>query len=212
MTYQPKIYREQGGNRFVVASGGSADVESGGEIDIESGGALKIAGTDITTSLEALAATGAEINRAADVSARLVDLDATSLAVTTILHEGRIINMKHTAAASTLTLPAATGTGGIFKFLVGAVNTNNHIIQVANATDEFAGTLFQTDTDTSDALISMPCLAADNFDTITLNGTTKGGLIGDLIELIDLATGVWAISGHTNASGTVASPFSSAVS
>ena len=54
-SYQPLTYREQGGSRFVVASGGSLDVESGGEIDVESGGSLKLAGTAIT-------ATAAEIN------------------------------------------------------------------------------------------------------------------------------------------------------
>ncbi len=42
MTYQPKVYREQGGIREVVASGG--------ELDIESGGALKIAGVQVTSS------------------------------------------------------------------------------------------------------------------------------------------------------------------
>lgn len=51
MSYEPKVYREQGASRLVVASGGSADVESGGEIDIESGGALKIAGTDRAAAL-----------------------------------------------------------------------------------------------------------------------------------------------------------------
>jgi hypothetical protein len=47
-TYQPKVYRQQGGDRQVVASGGSLDVESGGEIDIETGGALKLAGVSVT--------------------------------------------------------------------------------------------------------------------------------------------------------------------
>lgn len=55
-TYQPLVYREQGGSRQVIASGGSCDVESGGELDIESGGALKIAGTDVTSKLNAQAA------------------------------------------------------------------------------------------------------------------------------------------------------------
>lgn len=31
-TYQPKVYRKQGGDVQVVASGGSIDVESGGKI------------------------------------------------------------------------------------------------------------------------------------------------------------------------------------
>lgn len=42
-TYQPLVYRKQGGSELVVASGGS--------IDIESGGALKVAGVDITSSI-----------------------------------------------------------------------------------------------------------------------------------------------------------------
>jgi len=44
------VYREQGGNRFVVASSGSLDVESGGEIDIEAGGRLEVGGTPLITS------------------------------------------------------------------------------------------------------------------------------------------------------------------
>ena len=54
MSFNTKNYNEQGGARDVV--GGSLDVVSGGEIDIESGGALKIAGTDRTSALNALAA------------------------------------------------------------------------------------------------------------------------------------------------------------
>lgn len=32
-TYMPKVYRKQGGDEFVVASGGKINVESGGQID-----------------------------------------------------------------------------------------------------------------------------------------------------------------------------------
>lgn len=46
-TFQPKVYRKQGGDTIIVASGGVMDVESGG--------ALKIAGTQVT-------ATAAELN------------------------------------------------------------------------------------------------------------------------------------------------------
>lgn len=67
-TYGPKAYREQGGDRFVVASGGSADVESGGEIDIESGGALKIAGTAVTAS-------AAELNTMTGITASAAELN-----------------------------------------------------------------------------------------------------------------------------------------
>lgn len=46
-TYQPKVYKKQGGTELVIASGGS--------IDIESGGSFKLAGTAVT-------ATAAELN------------------------------------------------------------------------------------------------------------------------------------------------------
>lgn len=50
-SYQPPVYRKQGGAELVVASsgiitvesGGSMDVESGGSIDIESGGSITLA-------------------------------------------------------------------------------------------------------------------------------------------------------------------------
>ncbi len=41
-TYQPKVYRKQGGDELVVASGGKITVESGGEIAIDSGGTLNM--------------------------------------------------------------------------------------------------------------------------------------------------------------------------
>jgi len=45
MSYVAKVYRPEGAEEQVVASGGKIRVESGGEIDVESGGALKSAGT-----------------------------------------------------------------------------------------------------------------------------------------------------------------------
>ena len=51
-TYQPAIYREQGGSRMVVDSGGEHDILDGGAINIEAGGALTIpvvAGSTATT-------------------------------------------------------------------------------------------------------------------------------------------------------------------
>lgn len=148
---------------------------------------------------------------AAGVSSDLVAA-GSALTLTAKDHAGRTIALD-TAAGSTVTLPAATGTGDKYKFLVSVtVTTNDHIVQVANATDEFAGTILQTDTDTTDTLASYPALVADNFDTVTMNGTTKGGLIGDVIEIVDVAAGTFAINGHINANGVVATPFGALVS
>ncbi|MGE4334585.1 MAG: hypothetical protein AB7E55_01240 [Pigmentiphaga sp.] len=61
MSYQPKTYRKQGGNEFVIADGGKQTVESGGEVDFEAGSDLKLAGTKVTAS-------ATEINRLKDVT------------------------------------------------------------------------------------------------------------------------------------------------
>lgn len=127
-------------------------------------------------------------------------------------HAGRIIVMG-TAAGDTVTLPAATGTGNVYTFFTSVtVTSNNNIIQVANATDEFLGRIIQTDADTSDTPTHYPALDADGFDTITMNGTTKGGIKGDWIQITDVAAGMFHLEGHINGTGTVASPLSAAVS
>lgn len=174
-------------------------------------------GVTATTSelniLDGVTATATELNRAADVSGRLVAAGGT-LAVTEALHDGKTI-LLDTAAGSVCTLPAATGSGARFRFVVSVdATSNSHIIKVAASTDDlFLGSLLQTDTDTTDTLISMPALAGDTFDTITFsNDGTQGGLPGDIIEVEDIAAGTWAIFGHVNGSGSVATPFSSAIS
>lgn len=156
----------------------------------------------------ALAATAAEINAAADVSTRLVSAAAATLAVTVAAHSDKIVVLNR-AAGVTATLPAATGSGAVFRFVVGtAVTSNNNIIKVADATDVMQGALVVTDrADGSTATFGT--VAAS--DTITLNGGTTGGLTGGLITLIDVATDLYAVAGVVVGNGTEATPFSATV-
>lgn len=142
----------------------------------------------------------------------MVDSGTANFAITQAANAGQVLAIND-AAGVTITLPAATGTGARYTFIVGTTVTSNAvIIQVADATDEFAGTVRQTDVDTSDTPANYPALAADNFDTITLNGTTTCGLIGDVFVLVDMATNLWALDGQCNASGSVATMLTAAVS
>lgn len=114
------------------------------------------------------------------------------------------------ADGATLTLPAASGTGDRYRFLVAVtVTSNSDIIQVANATDVMTGVIL-TCQDSADTVVGWE--TASTSDTITLNGTTTGGIKGDYIELEDVASGLWRVLGHTSATGTEATPFSAAVS
>src|SRR6186713_542602 len=85
------------------------------------------------------------------------------------------------AAGCTLTLPAASGSGSKFTVYIGTtVTSNNVIIQVANASDVMAGVLVGA-ADGGDTVNGWETAATS--DTITLNGSTKGGIKGDYIEL-----------------------------
>ena len=146
------------------------------------------------------------------VSGSLTDATTATLTVTAASHAGKIITLNR-AAGVTVTLPAATGTGNVYRFAVATtVTSNNDIIQVANATDEFVGGILSTDTDTTDTLASYPALDGDGYDTITMNGSTKGGIQGDMITIVDIDAGKFLLNGNINCTGTQASPLSAAVS
>lgn len=164
--------------------------------------------TELNTSVAGLLATTAEINRAADVSTRMIAAGGT-LTLTVAAHEGKIIALD-TAAGSVVTLPASSGSGAVFRFLVTVTATSNsHVIKVANATDEFRGFVVQ---DASEATAPNIWWAADNDDTITLNRTTTGlAAEGEYFELVDATSGVFFVRGYSQASGTEATPFSATV-
>ena len=133
---------------------------------------------------------------------------AATLAVTAAEHSNRPIVLNR-AAGITATLPAATGSGAKFSFVnQTTVTSNNHIIQVTG-NDVFIGKAIITQ-DAGDTLASFEC-AADS-DTITMNGTTKGGLRGDIIEIIDVAADTYLVNANLTGTGTEATPFSAAVS
>lgn len=129
----------------------------------------------------------------------------STLTASNTTHAGRIINLD-TASGSTITLPASTGSGDQYRFVVTTtVTSNNHIIKVANASDTMAG--YATVRSATPGIFE----AATTGDTITMNGTTTGGVIGSSIQVIDTAPTVWEVRANLVGSGTVATPFSATV-
>jgi len=131
---------------------------------------------------------------------------AATLTVTADAYNGQTINLSR-AAGITVTLPAATGSNAVYTFEVAtSVTSNNNVIQVANATDVMNG--FSSVAGTTGSVFST--LPAS--DTITMNGTTTGGLIGSYVQITDLAAGYYLVQASLVGSGTPATPFSAAVS
>ena len=137
-----------------------------------------------------------------------INLTASAYTLTKEAHSGTTLTVNR-AAGSTLTLPASAGDGSIFEIVIGTtVTSNSVIVQVANSSDIMSGVAWQA-ADGGSTSNAWETGASD--DTITMNGTTTGGIKGDRIVLKDVSANVWAVSIFGAATGTEATPFSAAV-
>lgn len=105
-TYNPKVYKKNGGDSLIVASGG--------ELDIESGGAFKIAGTQVTASAAELNALGSGLTGTTNATFT-VDSDATTGKVQVKATAGaadKTLTLTNAALTDnrTITFPDSTGT------------------------------------------------------------------------------------------------------
>lgn len=174
--------------------------------------ALKVGGTSLTATgseintMAGILATTAELNRATDVSTRIVSLTTTPVTASIASHEGKtvVLNKADTLA---VTLPAASGSGARFRFIVGiAASGGSYTIATAPTTDVFAGIALGTD---DDGVPANSWATASNSNKITMDGSTQGGKVGDIVEIEDIAAGVWAITNmRLTQSDTEATPFS----
>ena len=160
-------------------------------------------------------ALAAEITRVCDSSERIVTIVETG-AITEALHSDRVCMLGEVGgnALVTLTLPEATGSGMRFKFIVSVVNTSSYVIVTADTTNaDLMGNVINQDADLVGTIAALIYLAGATDDTITLDGTTTGGQLGDWIELVDVGTDLWAVNGvvTTPAGSNTASCFSAAV-
>ena len=135
-------------------------------------------------------------------------------AITATEHAGRILLLGEVGgnADVVLTLPDATGSGNVYEFIVSVtMASNTYKIACPDANNTITGQIQYLDEDGT-AASSFPTVAAS--DTITLNGGTQGGLVGDTLTLIDIAADKWVVKGlmRVAAGANPATPFSAAVS
>ena len=134
-------------------------------------------------------------------------------AVTVAEHAGRTLLLGEVGgnALVTLTLPDATGSGATYKFVVSVANTSNYVIKVPDANNTIAGIMLYLDEDGT-AVTAFPTVATS--DTITLNGGTTGGIVGDYLEIVDIAADQYHVRGvmRVAAGANPATPFSATVS
>lgn len=138
-----------------------------------------------------------------------INITGATLTLNASAHGDTVITTNR-AAGTTFTLPASVGKGARFEIIVGTTITSNSlIVKVANATDVMAGTALSGQ-DAADTTVLWE--TASTSDTITLNGSTTGGIKGDIIVLKDVSAGLWSVQITGSATGTEATPFSATVS
>jgi hypothetical protein len=135
-------------------------------------------------------------------------------AITSAEHAGRILLLGEVGgnADVVLTLPDATGTGHVYKFIVTVtMASNTYKIACPDADNVINGTIKNMDLDGTAQTIFSTVAASD---TITLNGGTQGGQVSDTLTLIDIAANLWHVEGQmrTPTGANPATPFSAAVS
>lgn len=128
----------------------------------------------------------------------------TATATLTDYEAGGVVVVNR-AAGCTITLPDATGSGRQYLITTIVDQTGDLVIQAPDANNVMQGIAM---TDMTGVIFA----TADTTDTITLNGTTSGGLKGARVQLIDVAADTWNVLVLSEASGTEVTPFSAAVS
>lgn len=136
-----------------------------------------------------------------------VVVNTSTLTVTPAAHANRLIVLAGTTAIAgvAITPPAATGTGNIYTLVFGASITSNSTTwdaKAGNASDVLYGWL-----QTYKATTFTPYITASNTNLMTFDGSTRGGIKGDWIQFVDVATNIWLVYGFTNQTGTIATPF-----
>lgn len=137
-----------------------------------------------------------------------INITAATLSLVASAHGDATITANR-AAGITFTLPASDGKGSYFRIIVGTTITSNSlIVKVANSTDVMTGVAINA-ADGGDTAVAFETAATS--DTITLNGSTTGGIKGDIIECEDVSAGLWSVKVVGSATGTEATPFSATV-
>jgi len=119
----------------------------------------------------------------------------------------------NTAGGSTLTLPAATGTGNIYRAVVSVSTTSAaHKILAASSSDYIIGKACGSTASGATLQFSSPAATNHSLQMPFAGSQPSGGIIGDVYVFSDIATNLWHCVGQYEAGTTATTPFSSATS
>lgn len=119
----------------------------------------------------------------------------------------------NTAAGSVLTLPAATGSGGVVRAIVTTAITSNAHKILPNSVADFLQGIAEGHVAAGTPLSFSGNAAASHSIQMPFAGTTpSGGAAGDWFEFRDISAGLWEVTGAYLSGTTSTTPFSAATS
>lgn len=194
---------------YTVTIDSAADIVSSGYLavyDTLANDAVLVTATEIAGF--GTGATKAEIDAVSDNSARLVNVSGTT-SVDCATHGTGHINYISSATDSTVTLPAATGSGCTYRFtwstLPAQATQSGDVIQVTG-NDEVRGVLYTLSDDTA-AVKGWALAGGGDNDKFTFTSSTRYvATKGVWIEFTDFATDVWHARGQGSSTGSEATP------
>lgn len=204
-----------GSNDLILIEADQGTVEFNADVEIVDGtNDLTVTSHDGTNGLilgaTLVTATATELNAATDLSTRLID-GSGNLSITSASHNARILY--NDADGATYTLPDATGSGMRFEVIIGTtVTSNSVIVQAPDADNTLHGTIQVSSDGSASEALAWSTADTAGADTVTLDGSTKGGVKGDYLCFTDIAADTWHVYGQITQTGTEATPFSAAVS
>lgn len=185
--------------------------------NVTASGTLAVTGastlTGNTTVAGTLAVTGATTltgaltaNGGLSGPVKLVTQAAGNFTLSAATHANKVTLVND--ADAVITLPAASGTGNVYKVLyITTASTSGTIVGLTNSAT-FLGGVMAIDTDAGADSRMWGAVAGDN--TFTCSAAT-GGKVGDWVSFTDVATNTYLVQGVVKQSGgSEATPFSTA--
>jgi hypothetical protein len=171
-------------------------------------GEAAAAAAGVYLDIGSVASTQAEIDRVADLSARIVTTTATALSLTVTQHADRVVLVNtNSTVANTVSLPVATGSGARFTIINNIAQTQGSVVVAATGTvDTLAGVAFMVNSTVTNNAQSFRTSASS--DKVSFNRTTTGGVGNDKVVAIDTAANVYTVEVFGVTAGTTATPFS----
>ncbi len=158
----------------------------------------------------ALVAIWTQMSPAATPASTIVAVTASTLTITQALHHNKTMVLDR-AAGIAITLPAAAA-GLHFRFIIKTTFTGAASIKSVAGADIMIGHATMGN-DSDNTTVDWPAVAASTYDTIDMLGTSNstGGMAGQEIEILGLATNLWFVRIQGDAAGTEATPFQDTV-